>query len=226
VWKPKPGRLGFLSDCEQAQFSGEVGVVVIGLTGGIASGKTAASGMLSDLGAAVIDADSMGHQAFRPDTEAWRLVVEEFGREILGHDGEIDRGRLADIVFNDSKRLERLNAIMHPRIREMVEQRIDALRGEGVEVVVVEAALLIEAGWTDLVDQVWVVGASERHVIDRLRAQKGFTEEQAMARIGAQMTASQRSGYADVTIENSSDLDSLRRRVEDLWRELRSSSGA
>lgn len=201
-------------------------MVVIGLTGGIASGKTVASGMLGDLGATVIDADSIGHQAFRRDTEAWRLVVEEFGREILGHEGEIDRGRLADIVFNDSKRLERLNAIMHPRIREMVEQRIDALRAAGADVVVVEAALLIEAGWTDLVDQVWVVGASEEDVVDRLRAQKGFTEEQAMARIAAQMTASQRSGYADVTIENSSDQDGLRRRVEDLWRELRSNSGA
>jgi dephospho-CoA kinase len=197
-------------------------VIVIGLTGGIASGKSTVAGLLAEHGAAVIDADKMGHDAFRPDTETWRLVVSEFGPWILNDSREIDRGKLADIVFGDPTALERLNAIMHPRIRAMVEQRIEELRGQGVEVVVVEAALLIEAGWIDLVDRLWVVVASEDAAVERLCTQKGFTEERARARIGAQMTASQRAGYADVIIENSSDLDTLRRRVEALWRELKS----
>jgi len=199
-------------------------VIVIGLTGGIASGKSTVARLLAELGAAVIDADKMGHDAFRPDSEAWRLVVREFGDWILNDGGEIDRGKLADIVFSDPTALERLNAIMHPRIRRMVEQRIEELRGQGVGVVVVEAALLIEAGWIDLVDRLWVVTASEDIVVERLCDQKGYTEERARARIGAQMTAGQRAGYADVIIENSSDLDSLRHRVEALWRELTSTS--
>lgn len=195
-------------------------MITIGITGGIASGKSAASRMLAELGARVIDADSMGHDAFLPDTEAWQLVVDEFGTDILTSNREIDRAKLAGIVFNDPESLDRLNAIMHPRIRGMVEQRIEELRSQGAEVVVVEAALLIEAGWTDLVDQVWVVAASEPEVMDRLCAQKGFTEEQARARIAAQMTATQRADYADATIDNNSDLDSLRSAVERLWRKL------
>lgn len=197
-------------------------MIVIGLTGGIASGKSAVSGILAELGAVVIDADRMGHDAFRPDTESWRLVVDEFGGLILNHDGEIDRGKLADIVFNDTEALVRLNAIMHPRIRAMVEARIEELRDERVGVAAVEAALLIEAGWTDMVDQVWVVVAPEAAVVNRLLTQKGFTHEQARARIEAQMTAAQRSQCADVIIENSSDLDGLRKTVEGLWRELES----
>lgn len=197
-------------------------MIVIGLTGGIASGKSTVARLLSELGAAVIDADKMGHYAFRRETEAWRLVVSEFGSRILNDSGDIDRGKLANIVFSDPTALKRLNAIMHPRIREMVEQRIEELRGRGIGVVVVEAALLIEAGWTDLVDRLWVVTASTDEVIQRLCAQKGFTEDQARARIEAQMTATQRAEYADVTIENSSDLDSLRHRVGLLWRELQS----
>ena len=196
-------------------------MIVIGLTGGIASGKSTVSQMLSELGATVIDADKVGHEAFRPHSDAWRDVVATFGSGILGQDEEIDRGKLADIVFDDPKALEQLNRIMHPLMYRVVEQRIEALRRQRVEVVVLEAALLIEANWTDLIDQVWVTVAPESDVIDRLRSQKGFTEEQARARINSQMSIAARSKCADVVIENDSDLDTLRGRVEGLWQKVR-----
>ncbi len=195
-------------------------MIVIGLTGGIASGKSAVSEILVELGAVVIDADKIGHETFRPSSDAWREVVAAFGSGILGENKEIDRSKLADIVFHNPEALERLNSIMHPLMHRTVEQRIEALRGQGVEVVILEAALLIEANWTDLVAQVWVVVASDSEVIDRLRTQKGFTEEQAKARIGAQMPVAQRSKYADVVIENNSDLDSLRKSIDGLWQKF------
>lgn len=196
-------------------------MIVIGLTGGIASGKSAVSEILAELGAVVIDADKIGHETFRPGSDAWREVVAAFGSGILGENKEIDRSKLADIVFHNPEALERLNSIMHPLMHRTVEQRIEALRGQGVEVVILEAALLIEARWTDLVAQVWVVVASDSEVIDRLRDQKGFTEEQAKARLGAQMPVAQRSKYADVVIENNSDIDSLRKSIEGLWQKFR-----
>jgi dephospho-CoA kinase len=199
-------------------------LIVIGLTGGIASGKSVVSDMLGQLGAVVIDADRMGHEAFLPDTDAWRDVTAAFGTDILGENREIDRGKLAEIVFHDPDALEQLNAIMHPLMYRIAEQRIEALRDQGMDVVILEAALLIEARWTGLVDQVWVVTALESAVIDRLGSQKGFTVEQARARIQAQMPVSEKSTHADVVIDNDSDMEALRDKVEELWRQLRSSA--
>jgi dephospho-CoA kinase len=115
---------------------------------------------------------------------------------------------------------------MHPIMRKIVERRIEELRGQGAEVVVLEAALLIEANWTDLADQVWVVAAPESGVLDRLSSQKGFTEEQARARIEAQMPAAQRLKHADAVIENDSDLDTLKKKVEGLWQRIQSSDNS
>jgi dephospho-CoA kinase len=215
--------LGFLLDWIPIKLR-EQQLIVIGLTGGIASGKSAVSDMMERLGAVVIDADKMGHAAFLPDTDAWREVVATFGNGILGDNNEINRSKLAGIVFHDAEALERLNAIMHPMMYRIAEQRIEALREEGADVVVLEAALLIEANWTNLVDRVWVVITPESVAIDRLRSQKGFTEEQARARIQAQMPTAERSKYADVKIENDSSMDSLRDKVEGLWRQLRPSA--
>jgi len=195
-------------------------VIIVGITGGIASGKSTLSQMLSAKGAAVIDADRIGHELFRPNTDAWREVVAAFGPGIHDNDGEIDRASLADLVFSDPAALDRLNSIMHHRIRRVVESKIEAFRAQGFTVVVVEAALLIEAGWTDLVDQVWVVAAPEAEVVHRLCSQKGFTEEQAAARIRSQMSPAERANHADVVVENNSSVDALGERVERLWRGL------
>ena len=195
-------------------------MIIVGVTGGIASGKSTLSQMLSAKGAAVIDADRIGHELFRPNTDAWREVVAAFGRGVLGHEDEIDRASLADIVFSDPAALDRLNNIMHPRIRRVVESKIEDFRAQGFAVVVVEAALLVEAGWTDLVDQVWVVAAPEAEAVHRLCSQKGFTEAQAVARIRSQMSPAERANYAHAVVQNDSSLDALDERVERLWRGL------
>ena len=197
-------------------------MIVIGLTGGIASGKSTVAKILAELGAVVIDADKVGHEALRPHTEAWRKVVAAFGKEILGQNEEIDRSKLAQLVFNDPKGLKRLNSIMHPLMHEMVRKKIEGLRREGVRVVVLEATLLIEAKWTDLVDQVWVTISPEESVINRLISQKRFTEEQARARIKSQTPISQRAKPADAVIRNDSDVATLRKKVEGLWQKLQS----
>jgi len=197
-------------------------MIVIGLTGGIASGKSIVAKMLSELGAVVIDADKVGHEAFRPRTEAWRKVVAAFGKDILGQNEAVDRSKLAQLVFNDPKALKKLNSIMHPLMHEIVGQKIESLRRQGIEVVVLEATLLIEAKWTDLVDQVWVTITPEDIVVNRLVSQKGFSGEQAKARVKSQTPISQRAKRADVVIENNSDIDTLRKKVEGLWRKLQS----
>ncbi len=195
-------------------------MIVIGLTGGIASGKSTVARMLSELGAVVIDADKVGHDALCPHTEAWRKVVAAFGRGILCRNEEIDRSKLSGLVFNDPKALKKLNRIMHPLMHEIVRQKIEALRHQGVEVVVLEATLLIEARWTDLVDRVWVTITPEAAVVNRLVSQKGFTEEQAGARIKCQTPIARRAKGAAAVIENDSDMNTLRQKVEALWLQL------
>jgi len=195
-------------------------MIVIGLTGGIASGKSAVARILSDLGAKIIDADKVGHKALRAHDDTKQKLVDTFGKDIIGQDGEIDRSKLAEIVFNKPESLEKLNRIMHPVIRKMVEQEIKAMRDTAVEVTVLEAALLIEAGWTDLVNETWVALAQEATVMARLCSQRGLTEKQAKIRINSQMPIDKRAEYADVVIENDSDLETLRNRVEKLWNEL------
>jgi dephospho-CoA kinase len=197
-------------------------MIVIGLTGGIASGKSTVAQMLSEMGAVVIDADKVGHEVFRPHTEAWRKVVAAFGKGILGPKEEIDRSKLAQLVFDDPRALKRLNSIMHPLMHEIVRQEIEGLRRKGVEVVVLEATLLIEAKWTDLVDRVWVTITPEADVVDRLVSRKGFMEQQARARIKSQTPIARRAKKADVVIENDSDVNTLKKRVEVLWQQLRS----
>ena len=121
------------------------GMKVIGLTGGIGSGKSTVSKFLKELGAVILDADKVGHEAFKPDTEAWREVVAAFGKQILALDGDIDRKKLGEIVFGNYEALARLNQIVHPRIYALVKAEIEEYRRQGVEVVVLEAPLLIEA---------------------------------------------------------------------------------
>ena len=193
---------------------------VIGLTGGIGSGKSTVSQFLAELGAVIIDADEVGHEAFKPDTEIWREVVAAFGRRILAPKGDIDRKKLGRIVFGNSEALARLNQIMHPRMYDMVKAQLEEYRRQGVDVVVLEAPLLLEAGWTPLVDEVWVTVASESTVVRRTKERTGLSEPQILARIRSQMSSAERVKHADVVINNDADLDELKARVEELWQGL------
>lgn len=193
-------------------------MLVIGLVGGIGSGKSVASAMLAELGAEVINADLVGHEVYEPGKPGFDAIVAAFGADVVGEDGRIDRKKLGPIVFADGAKLERLNAIVHPLIRAELERRIARARADGrVRAVVVEAAILLEAGWRSLVDQVWVVAARREDVVQRLAAQRGMAAAETDARIAKQMTDAERRSAADVVIENVGSLDDLRARLAGLW---------
>ena len=192
-------------------------MLVIGLTGSIGTGKSEAARQLEALGASIISADQVGHEAYTPNTEAWEHVVSAFGDEILQDDGEIDRRKLGTIVFSDSGQLERLNQIMHPRMAQMVADKVEVLRGQGVEVVVVEAALLFEAGWDSLVEEVWTTDSPEQAVIERLKVRNGMSEEEARKRMSSQMGRTERLDRSDYVIENSGDMVALGVAIKELW---------
>jgi dephospho-CoA kinase len=196
-------------------------VITIGLTGGIGSGKSTASQILGELGAEVIDADRVGHKIYLPDTPAWREMVATFGTDVLAPDRTIDRAKLGPIVFSDPEALQKLNAITHGKIFSYIQGQIDYMHDkQATRVVAVEAAILLEAGWRSLVDQLWVVVAEIDVVIARLKAYKHFTEEQARARIAAQLSNAERMAQADQVIWNNTDLPALRQAVEASWQRL------
>ncbi|RMF91646.1 MAG: dephospho-CoA kinase [Nitrospinota bacterium] len=196
---------------------------VIGLTGGIGSGKSTVSQLLAERGARIINADTVGHQIYQPGTEAWQEIVQAFGREVLNPDGTINRARLGEKVFSDPQALARLNAITHPRIYAAIEEQIRAIRADpppGIRGIVVEAALLIEAGWTPLVDQIWVVVASEEKVIERVMQQRSLSREEIQRRIAAQLDSAERQRYADLVLVNDGSLEELKATVEKHWTAL------
>ena len=192
-------------------------MLVIGLTGGIGTGKSEVARLLESLGAAPINADQIGHEAYTPHSETWNLVVDAFGEGILHESGEIDRRALGGIVFSDPEEMAKLNSIMHPQMASMVTDRIDSLRGDGAEVVVVEAAVLFEAGWETLVDEVWSTDSPVDIVVQRLQAARGISPEEARKRIDSQMDREERLGRSDVVVDNSGDVARLERTVRELW---------
>ncbi len=190
---------------------------VIGLTGGIASGKSTVSRFLAEMGAIIINADEVAHEALKSDIELQQEIVADFGDQILTAEGRIDRERLGEIVFTDADALARLNRIMHPRLYETVRAQLENYRRQKAKVVILEVPLLIEAGWTALADEVWVTVASEATVLGRLQQQVGLSAKQALARISSQMPAKDRIKHADVVIDTDCSLDELKARVAKLW---------
>ena len=197
-------------------------MILIGLTGGIGSGKSTVAGYLAECGAAVIDADKVGHEAFQKGTAAYQDVITLFGTGILDREGEIDRKKLGKIVFDNRQLREKLNRIMWSRIWEMIKSRIDDFRKQDKEVVVVEAFGFIEAGWHKLVDQVWVTVVPEKLVIERLKEQRGLAETEIKARIKSQLSTEDRNKYADVVIVNDGTPEELRGKIHQHWLSLQS----
>ena len=194
-------------------------MTVIGLTGGICSGKSTVADFLAGLGAVVLSADAIGHEAFEPCSPAWQRVVDEFGRGILTADGRIDRQKLGQIVFGDAEALARLNRIMHPGMHQVAAARIEDLKRQGVKVVVLEAPLLVEANWLDRVDEVGVAVAGEETGLRRCRQRSGLSQDQAMARVSAQSSVEEKLKHADVVIHTDVSLADLEARVKSLWEE-------
>jgi dephospho-CoA kinase len=195
-------------------------VKVVGLTGGIGSGKSAASAILGELGATIIDADKVGHQVYEPGTPCWRDLVEAFGEDVVAVGGGIDRKKLGARVFADPRSLQRLNELVWPRIAEVIRERIAAMRASGATApIVVEAAVLIEAGWQTLVDEVWVVAASRERAIDRVVATRGVSRGEVERRLDNQISDAERVAGAACVIPNDGTLDELRTVLQRRWRE-------
>lgn len=193
---------------------------VVGITGGIGSGKSTAARLLGDLGAYVIDADKVGHDVYRPGSEGWRRVVGEFGQRVVAADGTIDRKRLGAIVFSDRAALARLNALLHPLIGDEIRRRIESKRAAGwTAPIIVEAAILVEASWQSIFDEVWVVTADREEVIRRLAAQRGLDRAAAQSRIDSQLSDEERCRHATVVVPNSGTVDELRAELKRLWGE-------
>ena len=190
-------------------------MIKIGLTGGIGTGKSLVSDILNKLGAHVISGDALGHEAYLPGTKGFDQVVGAFGEEIVGDDGFVDRKKLGPIVFSDPANLDLLNSIMHPLIYEMIKDRMKDV--SGIPLVVVEAAVLIEAKWQDLFDEIWVVTSDQEIVISRLAERNNLSRNDAISRIQSQMPQDERITHAHVEIDNSGTILDLEKAVKDIW---------
>ena len=195
-------------------------MLVVGLTGGIGSGKSTFAAFLAERGAQIIDADLLGHEALRPGAPAWHSVVDTFGDEILvEHSMEIDRKRLAELVFNDSRKLAALNAIVHPIIMRGIADRLERFRTTD-EIVVLDAALIIELGLEKTVDQVIVVASDVDARRRRLAELRGMAHEDIMARINSQAPEDDLIARADIVVRNDGDLFDLATEADRVWAEL------
>ena len=196
-------------------------VLKLGLTGGIASGKSSVAAMLRDLGFTVLDADALGHQLIEPGQPAYDEIIKEFGAGIAWERGRIDRRKLGAIVFSDPAKLARLNAILHPRVREATLQKFAAWQRDGNRrIVFVEAALLVEAGFDKWLDGLVVTWCTPEQQLHRLRS-RGLTEAEARRRIDAQLDSAVKLNHAKYKIDCSTTLEETRRQVVALVETLR-----
>jgi dephospho-CoA kinase len=194
---------------------------IIGLTGGIGSGKSTVAAMLAARGAIVIDADRVAHEVYAPGTKGFDKVVARFGHEVVGPDGSIDRKALGAVVFGDPEALADLNAIIHPLVRKEVARRLlDAAQRRPDATIVIEAALMTETGWTGGAGALWVVLADPDIALERLVRDREMDEAEARLRIGAQATNEARRKHATLVIENNGTLSQLESAVDRAWRLL------
>ncbi len=196
-------------------------MIIIGLTGGIASGKSTVADMLVERGALLLDADKIAREVVLPGKRAWHEIREWLGPSIAGPDGSIDRVRLGELVFGDFAARQRLNRIVHPRVAEAFTARTEEIRRRRPDAVVVyDVPLLIEAGMERLVDLVVLVYVSGEIQLERLQSRDNLTPAEALSRVRAQMPLAEKRNHAAVIIDNSGSLAETRRQVEGFWEKL------
>ena len=192
---------------------------IIGLTGGIGSGKSTVSTIMAGLGAVIIDADIVGHDLLK-NTQVQHEIISAFSKDILTNDGNIDRKTLSRIVFDSPDSLAKLNRIMHQRMSNIVNNKLKKYKNENIEIVVLEAPLLIDAGWNSLVDEVWVINTPVNTVIRRLRERTGMTKNEVLVRIASQLSPNERLKAANVVIDNNGSPAELKKTIISLWSKL------
>jgi dephospho-CoA kinase len=197
-------------------------VLLVGLTGGIASGKSLVARVFKDLGTHVIDADRIVHDLLQPGQAVWHEVVDHFGKEILLSDTCIDRRKLGDVVFHDTKKRDWLNRCIHPKVFETFSAQVKHLRNrQPADIVVFDAVLLIETGYNRNMDKIVVVYAEQEQQIERLASRDGFTRDHALARIQSQMPLEQKLGHADYIIHNTGTREQAERQATEVFLKLK-----
>lgn len=201
-------------------------MLIVGLTGGIASGKSLVTRVLRDLGAHIIDADKIVHDLLSPGEDACNEVVEHFGGSIRLPDGSIDRRKLGDIIFNHPDERAWLNNCIHPRVFQAYQTRVSHLRDRQPDaIVVMDAALLIETGYHKHMDKIIVAYANQQAQVKRLMERDRFTLEQALARISSQMPLDEKRKYADYVIDNTGTREASERQTREVFEKLRQEAG-
>lgn len=199
---------------------------IIGLTGGIASGKSTVSAYLRRLGATVVDADVLAREAVAPGSDGLAAVVAQFGDDMLTPDGALDRRRLGEVIFNDAEARKRLNAIVHPYVRRRMQEEIAAAAAAGRSAVVLDIPLLFEGGLNEMCDEVWVVLADVAQQRARLQARDGFDAAAADARIAAQWPLAEKAKLATVVIDNRGTIAETEAQVRREWERVQAGHAA
>ncbi len=197
-------------------------MLIVGVTGGVASGKTTVSKMFEEEGACLLDADRIARELVQPQRPAWKEIIRTFGKDILEQDGTLNRKKLADLVFSNPKQRTLLNAILHPRIKKEMGRRAGQIgRKDPRAVIIFDVPLLVETGFHREVDKVVVVTSKESQQIERLKKRAGMTKEETQRIIASQMALKKKVEVADFVIRNEGSLDATRKRVREVFQELR-----
>jgi dephospho-CoA kinase len=197
-------------------------MLIVGLTGGVASGKTAVAQVLKEEGAYIIDADQIARELVQPHTPAWNELVRAFGQEILQQDGTIHRKRLAEKVFAEPEQRRLLDQILHPRIKEQMDRRTKAIGEKDPEaIVVIDAPLLVELGEHREMDKLIVVTTTQTQQVERLKDRDGTGLEEALRIISSQMPMKEKLKFADYVIQNEGSLEETKKRAKEIFKDLK-----
>jgi dephospho-CoA kinase len=195
-------------------------MITVGLTGGIGSGKSTVAQILGEFGAPFLDADKVAHTTYAPGASAYEAVIAAFGAEVLAPDRTIDRKRLGAIVFGNPGQLNKLTSIVWPATFDSIRRNVAELRASGAKLpIVIEAAILIEANWQPLFDEIWLVRAPREQVLARIEIQRGLKPSETDARIRAQLADQERAKHATLVIENNGSIEDLRELLKEVWAE-------